>query len=337
MMLCLLSSQTAHGSVVSLFAMNGLIHTIYSLGNRRRLLNQVGAVVVLLALLLALGACASFRYAPFDYQQADAPVPLETIPKMENAPRVALVLGAGGPRGYAHIGVMRVLEEAGVEVDLVVGTSVGALLAVLWAHGLDAAQIDQLSTQGGPTTLFDFSLFADRGWVRGQRLQDYVNTQLENTALEALPRRAIVVAARREDQHARFFQRGNAGVAVRASSAMPGIISPVGIRGIEYEDGDMALPLAVSAARDAGARFVIAVNVYPRQVPEDASSGSRAQFERRIRLIEPEVAMADFLIHVDTPYRASPRQKFFTTSRALGEAQARLQLADLLAALAAAG
>ncbi len=272
---------------------------------------------------------------PFNYVEADAPIPLEIIPVSEPRPRIALVLGAGGPRGYAHIGVMRALEEACIDIDLIVGSSVGSLLGVFWGSGLTAAEIDIRSNEGGPLTLFDPSLFADRGWIRGQKLQEYVNRELNGVRLEELPRQVIIVATHREEKTQRFFTSGNSGVAVRASSAVPGIISPVGINGVEFEDGDVAAPLAVSTARSAGAHFVIAVNVYPRleSAPSTASAESRALVARREQQIKPEMAMADFVIHAETPYDASPRRKFFKASRAIGEQVARSRLPALLAAL----
>jgi NTE family protein len=208
------------------------------------------------AVLASLSGCA-----PFNYTLPDSPVASASVAPLQPRPRVALVLSSGGPRGYAQIGVMRVLEEAGIEVDLVVGTSVGSLLGAFWADGRSAAEIDAISQDGGPLTLFDLSPFADRGWIHGQRLQDYVNAQLGNKPIEQFSRRLVVGATRRVDKAPVFFTQGNAGVAVRASSAVPGVISPVGIQGTEYEDGDESLPLAVRAARQAGARFVIAVDV----------------------------------------------------------------------------
>ncbi len=276
--------------------------------------------------------------AVFDYRDTDAPRAMSEPPCIEPAPRIALVLGSGGPRGYAHIGVLRVLEEAGIVVDLVVGSSVGALIGVFWASGLDAAAIDARSLQGGPLTLFDPSPFADRGWIRGQRLQDYVNAGLgEARRLEQLPRRVVVVATERDTKQARFFASGNAGVAVRASSAVPGIVSPVGIGGVEYEDGDESLPLAVSAARAAGARFVIAVDVSARRTPPDAPQRLRERDVRRRARIDPEVARADFLIHPDLDYDAGPWRSYFASSRRIGEATARALLPDLGARLRAAG
>lgn len=290
---------------------------------RRRLL-AMGAA------LPALGGCAAF-----DYRRDDAPRAWPQMRPLEPRPRIALVLGSGGPRGYAHIGVLRVLEEAGIVPDLVVGSSVGALIGAFWASGLDAAEIDRRSMQGGPLTVFDPSPFADRGWIHGQRLQDYVNAGLGTRRLEELPRRVIVVATRRDDKVPSYFTSGNAGVAVRASAAMPGIVSPVGICGVEYEDGDESLPVAVTPARQSGARFVIAVDVSarPGSTPPDASSAQRERDSRRRARIEPEVAHADFLIHPDLEYRAGPFKSYFVGSRQRGEAHARERLPALQAAL----
>lgn len=273
--------------------------------------------------------------APFNYVRPDSPVPLAAVSPMEPRPRVALVLSSGGPRGYAHIGVLRVLEEAGVGIDLVVGSSVGSVLGAFWADGRSAPEIDALSLQGGPLTVFDPSPFADRGWIHGQRLQDYVNRGVEDRPIERLARRLVVVATRRDGKVPVFFTSGNTGVAVRASSAVPGVISPVGIQGVEYEDGDESLPLAVQAARQAGARFVIAVDVTPRV--EDASAGtSAAQLERAARRrarIVPEAAAADYLLHVDLPFAASPAASYFRLARVAGERSAREHLPHLLARL----
>lgn len=292
-----------------------------------------GAVAALLSPLAALlGGCAAF-----DYTGADAPLALQTPPRLEPAPRIALVLGSGGPRGYAHIGVLRVLEGASITPDVVVGSSVGALIGAFWASGLSAAEIDRLSFEGGPLTVFDPSPFADRGWIHGQKLQDYVNRGVGGRRIEELPRRLIVTAARRADKAGRFFTSGNTGVAVRASGAMPGIISPVGIAGVEYEDGDEAYPVPVSAARATGAQFVIAVDITarPGTTPAEASAAMRERDVRRRARIDPEVAKADFVLHPDLDYWAGPRHSYFVQARTRGEAHARERLPALHAALAA--
>lgn len=182
---------------------------------------------------------------------------------------------------------------------------------------------------------WDNRTHTDRGWIRGQRLQDYVNRGLKGRTLEMLPRRAIVVATRRVDKQPVCFQQGNTGVAVRASSAMPGIVSPVGIAGVEYEDGDESLPVPVSIARAAGASFVIAVDVtaHAGQAPAGTSVRLLDRDARRRARIDPEVATCDFLFHPYLDYEAGPRQAYFRMARQRGELHARERVGELLKAL----
>lgn len=280
-----------------------------------------------------IAGCSSFNYT-----QADSPVPLASVPPMSPRPQVALVLGSGGPRGYAHIGVMKVLEQAGIDYDLVVGSSVGSLIGAFWAHGYKASEIDELSKQGGPLTVFDFSVFADRGWIHGQRLQNFVNDRLQSPRIEAMPRKFIAVATRLNDKQAVFFQSGNAGVAVRASCAVSQIISPVGIQGVEYEDGDESLPVAVRAARQAGAQFVIAVDVtaVPGTAPADTSAARLAREAKRRARIDPELRDADFVIHPNLGFNTWPTPAFFEHARQTGEQAAKNLLPQLQTAMATA-
>lgn len=281
----------------------------------------------------ALPGCSAFNHVG-----PNAKAPQETPPPLGSPPRVAVVLGSGGPRGYAHIGVMRVLEDAGIRPDLIVGASVGALLGAFWASGLDAATIDEMSWQGGPLTLFDPSPFADRGWIHGRRLQAYVNDRLAHATIEQLPTRLVIAATRRHDKTPVYFDRGDIGVAVRASSAMPGIVSPVGVMGVEYEDADASVPVPVSVARRLGARFVIAVDVSARRgtTPVQAPAWKKARDEARWQRIEPEVRHADFLFHPDLDYDAGPWPSYFRMARVRGELHASDRLPALLRALSKA-
>jgi len=297
----------------------------FRIGNCRLLV----APIALLFLITQAGCAA------FNYDEIDAPIAQKKVMQFESKPKLALVLGSGGPRGYAHIGILKVLEEAGIKPDLIVGSSVGALIGAFWAAGYSADQIDSMSKAGGPLTVFDPNPFADRGWIVGQKLQNYVNNNLGNRSIQDLPTRLIIVATQRDNKEARFFEKGNIGVAVRASGAMPGIISPVGIQGIEYEDGDESLPVPVSVARDAGASFVIAVDVSarPNTTPAKASKTMRERdISRRMR-IQPEVEKADFLIHPDLGYWASPRRAYFVESRRIGEETAKELVDDLVSAI----
>jgi NTE family protein len=277
--------------------------------------------------------------APFNYVAPDAPVAKAMVERIAPPPQIAVVLGSGGPRGYAHVGFIKVIEQAGIKPDLIVGSSVGSLIGAFWASGMSASDIESKALSGGPLTLFDPNPFADRGWIRGQKLQDYVAGELGVANLQQLARPMIVVATRRDDKQATFFQQGNVSVAVRASSAVPKVISPVGITGVEYEDGDESLPLAVKAARDAGAQFVIAVDVSARDgsaPPGIAPEWLARDAKRRARIV-PEVALADFVIHPDMGYLASPRREFFLRAQAAGEAETVARLPELLALLKSRG
>jgi NTE family protein len=141
------------------------------------------------------------------------------------------------------------------------------------------------------------------------------------------------VATQREDKKPVVFMRGNTGVAIRASSAVPSVISPVGINGIEYEDGDVSLPLAVSAARAAGAQFVIAIDVsaHESSTPADAPEDWRRRDAARRARIAPEVSQADFLIHPDLGYLASPKRSYFDMATAAGEQTALRVMPELIA------
>lgn len=297
---------------------------------RQKTYKQLLSVSLLCAAGYLISGCASFNYA-----QVDSPIPQTTVQAMSPQPKVALVLGSGGPRGYAHIGVMKVLEENGIEVDLIVGSSVGSLIGAFWADGYSVNEIDALSKTGGPLTLFDFSIFADRGWIHGQRLQNFVSTGLTHQKIEAMPRKFIAVATRLTDKQPVFFVSGNTAVAVRASSAVSKIFSPVGIQGVEYEDADESLPVAVRAARQAGARFIIAVDVAadPAQAPEGTSATRLLrEFKRRSR-IDPELVEADFVIRPEMDFRTSPTQRFFKIAQRSGEETMRRMLPALLSAL----
>jgi NTE family protein len=299
----------------------------------------------LLCLLLATGlsGCAAFNYT-----EPDAPVPLrlEQVVPIQPAPRIAVVLGSGGPRGYAHLGVLKVLEEAGIVPDVVVGSSVGALIGTFWAAGLTASQLSEQALSGGPLTVFDINPFADRGWIRGERLQQYVQSQLKQSQqpqqLQQLPRRMVVVATvrpeheRSQPKEARYFLQGNTAVAVRASSAVAGVISPVGITGTEYEDADESLPVAVAVAKRLGAQFVIAVDVsaLPGSTPEAVSQEMRNRDVARAARIAPETAQADFVLQPDLGYYASPLRSYFLRCLAIGERYTRSQLPLLQARLA---
>lgn len=177
--------------------------------------------------------------------------------------RLALVLGGGAARGFAHIGVIKTLQAQGIVPDMVVGTSAGAVVGALYAAGHDGFALQQLAMQMDESQVADWSL-PDRGVIKGEALQDFVNRAVAQQPLEKLPRTLAVVATDLRSGEPIVFRHGNTGMAVRASSAVPGVFKPVQISGREYVDGGLVAPVPVLVARSMGADFVIAVDISAR-------------------------------------------------------------------------
>ena len=176
------------------------------------------------------------------------------------APKIALALGGGAARGFAHIGVIKVLEAHGLKPDIVVGTSAGSVVGALYASGLDGLSLQRVAMDLREERVVDWVL-PDRGVLRGEALQRFINQQLRNQTMERLPRRFAAVATDLATGRRVVFSVGNAGQAVRASSAVPGVFQPVKIGAHEYVDGGLTEPVPVLAARELGADVVIAVDI----------------------------------------------------------------------------
>lgn len=248
--------------------------------------------IVLCAALLA--ACAlPPRPAPVADPPRAAPLP-------GPPPRLALVLGGGAARGYAHVGVINVLAEAGIEPDLVVGTSAGAIAGALYAGGFQGEALVAAVHALRATPWWDWGV-PRLGLLSGAGLQQAVNQLLDHRPLQALDRRLLVVAVALETGRPVAFSRGDTGLAVRASAAVPGIFQPVTIGARRYLDGGLVSPVPVDAARAAGARCVIAVDVsrrpeYTRTVPGTLSVLHQSLRIMGRALADRELARADLVI-----------------------------------------
>ena len=230
--------------------------TFYNGGMNRR---QTG--LGLLAALLAggLAGCQTAPPAPPGALPASPPTPPAAL-KPPKPPRIGLALGGGAARGFAHIGVIQVLEEAGIRPDLVVGTSAGSLVAALYAAGRSGAELARVALAMDESAITDWS-FPGRGMIRGDALARYVREQTGGRSIEQLPLPLGIVATDLDNGLAMLFQRGDVGLAVRASSAVPAVFQPVSIGGREYVDGGMVSPVPVRFARQMGAELVIAVDI----------------------------------------------------------------------------
>jgi len=222
-----------------------------------------------IAILLLLGttACTSPQVTP---------PPVVERP----AAKIALALGGGAARGFAHIGVIKALEAQGISADIVVGTSAGSVVASLYAAGLNGFQIQELSMNMNEDQILDGSgmykcvvetvVSNKRGCIKGQALQDFVNRNVHGLPMEKLNKTFAAVATNLQTGEMVVFRTGNTGMAVRASSSVPVFFEPVTINGQEYVDGGLVAPVPSSVARSLGADFVIAVDISDR--PQDKNT-----------------------------------------------------------------
>lgn len=245
----------------------------------------------MLSLLMAL-ALAGCTTAPREYTELAQPRAAAIEPLRAAGPVVALVLGAGGSRGFAHVGVIKALEAAGIRPEIIVGSSSGSVVAALYAGGNNAQALEAMALSIEDNDLIDVTLFGP-GRVQGEALQYYVNNALGNRPIEKLERAFAVVATERATRTMTVFNRGNTGLAVRASSSIPDVFWPVLIGGREYIDGGVSSRVPVPVARRMGADVVIAVDVSWRGSSEvDAA-------DIAIRPVTPRTRSLDFSAKVE--------------------------------------
>ncbi|MCU6435224.1 patatin-like phospholipase family protein [Undibacterium sp. Jales W-56] len=229
-----------------------------------RPLSNICSSLFALSLLVACGSTPVQVVAP--------PVPVAKTPK---AIRIGLALGGGAARGFAHIGVIKTLESQGIIPDIVVGTSAGSVVGAMYAAGNNGFALQKMALDMDEATISDWSLplFAkSSGVLKGDALQAYVNKSVGQTPIEKLKKPFGAVATDLHTGLPVLFQRGNTGLAVRASSAVPGVFQPVKINDRQYVDGGLVSPVPVRFAREMGADFVIAVNISSQPDSQAASS-----------------------------------------------------------------
>ena len=200
---------------------------------------------------------------------AEPPVP-PAPPPAPKPPRIGLALGGGAARGFAHIGVIQALEESGIRPDLVVGTSAGSLVAALYASGKRPAELLTLADAMDESAITDWA-FPGRGLIRGEALAKFVREHTGGRTIEQMALPLGIVATDLDSGAPILFQRGDAGIAVRASSAVPAVFQPVRIGAREYVDGGLVSPVPVRFARQMGAELVIAVDI--SAAPEGNATG----------------------------------------------------------------
>ena len=284
--------------------------------DRRAVLQRIGAMSV----LGSVAGCAEFGDG---YPAAETPR-FAPIQWPENRPKTALVLGSGGPRGFAHIGVLKMLEAAGIEPALVVGSSAGSIAGALYAARISAAEIERRALDLGLREIADPALFNPTRLI-GRALQNFINNAVGERTLEALPRRFCAVAALVGKNEVTAFTVGNTGAAVRASAALPSLFRPTYISGIAYEDCDRVSPVPIRMARSLGATRVVAVDVsaFLDDTPNHAPESWRTRDAERRAIIDGEAQDADLLLRIRLPYYAGASREYRETVIGLAETQSR--------------
>lgn len=288
----------------------------------------------LAAMLMVLAACTTVK-PPEVVVQPEVP----QVPAAKKIPKLGLALGGGAARGFAHIGVIQVLEENGIKPDLVVGTSAGSLVAAFYASGKTGAQLQWLADTMDESQLTDWTIpFMSRGMLRGEALGRYVNSQLNGAKIEDLKMPLGIVATDLQTGDGILFRRGDIATAVRASSAVPSVFEPVRIGNKDYVDGGLVSPVPVRSARQMGADIVIAVDISSR--PEDAKTSDMLKVLLQTFSImgksisQLEMAQAEVVVRPALPDVGSAEFTARQKSIEAGRAAMRLALPALKAALA---
>jgi NTE family protein len=206
-------------------------------------------LLLIIFLMALLASCASTQGPPV----------AQTV-----RPKIALVLGGGAARGFAHVGVIRVLEQEKIPIDMIVGTSVGSLIGAIYAHDMNSFELEWTAFSLEKDNLFDYTIFSaitGMGPVKGDKLEEFVKTKVPVANIENLKLPFAAVATDLNRGTRVVLDHGSVARAVRASSAIPGVFNPVEHQGRLLVDGGVVDNIPISVAREKGADLVIAVDI----------------------------------------------------------------------------
>jgi len=175
-------------------------------------------------------------------------------------PKIGLALGSGGARGFAHLGILKVLKEANISIDFIAGSSMGALVGGLYGAGHDLERLYKLATAFRRKYYLDFTV-PKMGFISGQKVKEFIRMFTMGKSLEQLSPQLWVVATDIKSGEKVIFKEGSLAEAIRASISIPGIFIPEKINGRLLVDGGVVDRVPVSVVREMGADIVIAVDV----------------------------------------------------------------------------
>ena len=219
----------------------------------RDLINITPAVNPVRTMKLYVFVCLSLIIS------ACAAAPPSRIPPQRPA-RIALVLGAGASKGFAHVGVLKILENNKIPIHMIVGTSVGSFVGSLYAYGYGSYALQKIALSMERSDVGELTM-PDNGFLKGERLRDFINTKLRQAPNDKLKIPFYAVATNIKTGQGVVFNSGNIGMAVQASCAIPGVFQPARFSGASYVDGGVVNPLPVDIARSYGADVVIADDI----------------------------------------------------------------------------
>jgi NTE family protein len=231
--------------------------------------------------------------------QKEIQLPTKVESPTPKSAKIAVVLGAGSSKGFAHIGVLKILESNKIPIHMIVGTSVGSVVGSLYAYGHDAFQLQRLSFSIEKGDIVDLTI-PDNGFIKGEKLEEFVNKTVKNTPIEKLKIPFYAVATDIQSGQEMVFGRGNTGMAVRASCSIPGVFRPVKIGERMYVDGGVVSPVAAEVAKKFGADIVIAVDISAgadRGLPENTIETILQSFNiMYAKLASVQLTQADVVI-----------------------------------------
>lgn len=275
----------------------------------KRHMKQLKLLTLGLSMVIFAGCQTTSHLSPVveDAQVQAVVQPFAEIKQQQKRPVIALVLGSGGARGYAHIGVLEVLEQQGIRPDFIVGTSAGSIVGSIYASGKSAAEMREIALKLKANDVRELNVSL-KGFLDGKKVEDYVNEQVHNMPLQKMKIPMYVVATELKDGTKTVFNHGNTGQAVRASASIPSMFVPTKIRNIEYVDGGLVSPVPVEVARDLGADIVIAVDILAQPIHTETTN-VWGLFNQNInimqgRLAEEELKDADIVIQPDLREKA---------------------------------
>ena len=273
--------------------------------------------LLMVSLVLTLVACAT--------------VPPPVPPKPA---RIAVVLGGGGSKGFAHIGVLKVLEAQKIPIHMIVGTSAGSLVGSLYASGKTAFELQGIAMKMEADNVIDYDWKIWKGGlIKGEKLENFINLNIQNTPIEKLKISFYAVATNAATGEEVVFARGNTGMAVHASCSVPGVFQPFKIGNSTYMDGGVVSPVAVDVARRNGADIVIAVDIsggINTDVPDGIIDTMRKSLSiMYARIAEYQIKNADIVIRPNMKNIGSTDMNKFNEAIFEGEKAASAKMPEI--------